>query len=239
MPEIEIVPDETFLAERACRHFVTLARATLRTHRFAVALAGGSTPRGMYSLLVGARLDWEQVHFFWGDERCVPPDDPDSDFRMANETLLSHIPVPAGNIHRILGEHPAEEAAWEYEHELTAFFDEGIPCFDLVLLGLGNDGHTASLFPGAPALHETTRRAVAVSHDSPPPPLVDRVTLTPPVFKAAAEVLFLVAGAEKAERLEQVLHGPYLPDLLPAQLIRPVNGRLRWLVDRAAARDIH
>jgi 6-phosphogluconolactonase len=234
--EIGVSLDAASLAQVAADEFIHLARASLRPgNRFAVALAGGSTPQRMYARLARAELDWEGVHFFWGDERCVSPDHSDSNYRMAQEALLSHIPIPALNIHRIHGEHPAEEAAREYEEQTRLFFGGKVARFDLFLLGLGADGHTASLFPGTPALRETAHWVVAVKHDVPPPPLVDRVTLTIPVINASANVLFLVSGADKAERLVQVLHGPFQPELLPAQSVKPVNGAVRWLVDQAAA----
>jgi len=216
--------------------FLHLVRAALRSRdQFTVALAGGSTPRQLYSLLTEKRLDWERLHFFWGDERCVPPDHANSNFRMADEVLLSHVPIPAENIHRIHGELPAEEAALDYEDELRHFFRYQTPRFDLILLGLGSDGHTASLFPGTPAVREKVRWVVGVDHRSPPPPLVNRVTLTPPALNAAANIIFLVSGTEKAERLAEVLQGPYQPELLPAQIVKPVDGHVCWLVDQAAA----
>jgi 6-phosphogluconolactonase len=236
LPEIEITPDASSLAERAAQEFIRLVGEALKTgNRFAVALAGGSTPQRMYTWLVRAQVDWEPVHFFWGDERCVPPDHTDSNYRMADEALLSHIPIPTENIHRIPGELPAEEAAQDYEDELHRYFGGETPHFNLILLGLGRDGHIASLFPGTPAVREKVRWVAAVSHSVPPSPLVERVTLTLPVLNAAAQVLFLVCGAEKAERLAQVLHGPPQPDLLPAQAVKPVNGAVCWLVDQAAA----
>jgi 6-phosphogluconolactonase len=155
---------------------------------------------------------------------------------MADEALFSSVHIPIGNIHRILGELPVEEAAQKYEDVLRHFFGSGSPPrFNLVLLGLGSDGHTASLFPGTPAVKEKKSWVAGVRHDVPPPPLVDRVTLTLPVLNAAAYVLFLVSGKEKAERLAQVLYGPIQPNLLPAQAVKPVNGTVTWLADQAAA----
>jgi 6-phosphogluconolactonase len=236
MAEHEILPDARMLAARAAGEFVRLAGQALRTRgRFTAALAGGATPQRMYALLAEAQLDWRGVLFFWGDERCVPPDHADSNYRMAAEALLNRIPIPPENIHRIRGELPAEEAARLYELELRRV---SVVRLDLVLLGLGPDGHTASLFPGTAALHEAARWTAAVPHTTPPPPLVDRVTLTLPVLNAAANVLFLVAGADKAEVLTRILRGPSQPDLLPAQAVRPVDGRLRWLLDRPAASGI-
>jgi 6-phosphogluconolactonase len=179
------------------------------------------------------------VYIFWSDERCVPPGLPDSNYLMACLALLDPARVPARNIHRIPGELEPLRAAARYEAQLRQFFaGDGLPRFDLILLGLGEDGHTASLFPGSPALHEQERWAVAVEHTTPPPPLVPRVTLTLPVLNAAAHVIYLVSGANKAERLAQVLHGPVALEPLPAQLVSPANGALLWLVDRAAARGL-
>ena len=234
--EIEIAPDARSLAERAAGRFLHLVGSVLRNRaRFTVALAGGSTPRQLYNLLAEKKLDWEAVHFFWGDERCVPPDTADSNFRMADETLLSHAAIPTENIHRIHGELPAEKAAMDYKDELHRFFGYQIPRFDLILLGLGDDGHTASLFPGSPVVQEKVLWVAAVRHPLLPPRQVDRVTLTPPVLNAASNILFLVSGEEKADRLAQVLQGPYHPDLLPAQIVIPVNGHVCWMVDKAAA----
>lgn len=238
-PEIEIAPDARSLAERADGRFLRLVGSALRIRgRFTVALAGGSTPWQLYSLLAEKKQDWAGVHFFWGDERCVPPDAAESNFRMADEALLSHAAIPAENIHRIHGELPAEKAAMDYQDELHRFFGYQTPRFDLILLGLGDDGHTASLFPGSPVVQEKVRWVAAVEQPLPPPPQMDRVTLTPPVLNAAANILFLVAGEEKAIRLAQVLQGAYHPDLLPAQIVAPRNGHVCWLVDQAAAEKL-
>lgn len=239
-PLIEVVPDSSTLADAATGEFVRMADEALKTEsRFTVALAGGSTPLQMYSRLAALHVDWERVHFFWGDERCVPPSNPDSNFHLADEALLNSVLIPLGNIHRIPGELPVEEAAQKYEDVLRHFFGSGSPPrFNLVLLGLGSDGHTASLFPGTPAIKEKRRWVAGVRHAVPPLPLVDRVTLTLPVLNAAANVLFLVSGEEKAERLAQVLYGSIRPSLFPAQAVKPVNGTVRWLVDQAAAANL-
>ncbi len=202
---------------------------------FSVALAGGSTPLKMYTLLSDAHVNWSWVHIFWGDERCLPPEDKESNYHMANEALLKVILIPKNNIHRIRGELPAGQAAKNYENDLHQFFGGNLPRFNLVLLGLGKDGHTASLFPGAPALGETSHWVAPVPHRIPPPPLVDRVTLTPPVLNAASHIIFLVSGAEKAKILERVLHNPPLSQLLPAEAVKPVDGTLLWLLDKDAA----
>jgi 6-phosphogluconolactonase len=215
--------------------------------RFAVALSGGSTPRATYALLAteefASRVDWSHVHIFWGDERCVPPDHSDSNYRMACEALLDHVPLSARNVHRIRGEMNPEEAAADYERVLRSFFarqsrgkgigdERPVPRFDLVLLGMGEDGHTASLFPGTAVLQEGTRWVVAHCVEKLG---AWRVTLTLVAINAAARVVFVVSGASKAERLQQVLAGPYPSDVLPAQLVRPGSGHLLWMVDEAAA----
>ena len=205
--------------------------------RFSVALAGGNTPRRVYELLATERfkqrVEWAQVDLFFGDERCVPPDHPESNYAMAYETLISKVPIPAKNVHRIIGEGRPEESARLYENQLRIFF-AGVswPRFDLVLLGMGEDGHTASLFPGSDALKEKTKWVVTTRLEG---SMRDRITLTVPVFNQAARIMFLVTGAGKAGRLAQVLHPQHGSAPLPAQAIKPVNGTLEWLVDNAAA----
>ncbi len=247
MAEIKIYSNADELARAAAEWFVALATEAIAARgRFTVALSGGSTPRAMHlglsSEALKAQVDWRRVHIFWGDERCVPPDHEHSNYRMAKETLLERAPIPAGNIHRIRGEADPEQAASEYEQDLrVAYFGNAShvpPRFDLIYLGMGDDGHTASIFPGTSAVREPTRWAVAQAHDFPPPPLVARIRLTPPVINAAAHVAFLVAGAGKAERLQQVLKGPHQPDKLPAQIIQPTSGKLVWMVEEAAAKNI-
>ena len=241
MPSVQVVKDAPSLARVAAAQFVDRAAAAIAARgRFAVALSGGSTPRAMYTLLASDglvhRVDWAHVHLFFGDERCVPPEHPDSNYRMVRETLLAHAPVPPGNVHRMRGEDAPAEAALAYEADLRAFFGSGTaPRFDLVLLGMGDNGHTASLFPGQPAVRERVRWVVACYVDEVG---MWRLTLTPVAINAAAEVTFLVAGAGKAAMLKRVLEGPYQPDLLPAQIVRPTDGVLRWLVDEAAAADL-
>lgn len=203
---------------------------------FTIALAGGSTPKPVYERLASAdsagSIDWSRVHVFFSDERCVPPDDTQSNYRMAREAVLSRVPIPERNIHRIRGEEPPELAAAEAERSLRALFaDAVVPSLDLVLLGLGDDGHTASLFPGTAALRETSRLVV--------PQYVDklrcwRVTFTPPLLNAARKVAFIVEGAGKAATLHAVTEGPFQPDVLPSQLVQPAGG-VDWLVDVAAA----
>jgi 6-phosphogluconolactonase len=225
-------PEE--LAGAAARDFAArAAEAVEERGRFAVVLAGGSTPKAAYEILArdfAERVDWDRTHVFFGDERTVPPDHEDSNYRMAREALLDHVPV--GGVHRMQGELPPDEAAASYEDELRAFFGaEGLPRFDLILLGIGSDGHTASLFPETPALEVTDRLAVA----NPVPKLdTTRITLTAPVLNAARAVNFLVAGEGKAEALKEILEGDEDPRMYPAKLVRPSGGPA-WMVDRAAA----
>jgi 6-phosphogluconolactonase len=241
--ELVVLPDQAALADEAARRFVELAREAIDTSgRFSVALAGGNTPRAMYQRLVGPPLrdqvDWANVHVFWSDERYVPPDDPESCYRMAREAMLAHVPIPAAHIYLAptVGGEP-EAAAQAYAETLTAAFKSDLPRFDLILLGMGPDGHTASLFPGKPQVTAPTSDLVVAVHDSPKPPRA-RLSFTLPLINAAAHVLFLVAGAEKAAALRDVLRGPHDPARLPAQGARPTHGTLTWLVDAAAAREL-
>lgn len=241
-PEIQRVNDAPALYEAAAAVFVQAAESAIRAAgAFSVVLAGGSTPRGLYSLLANAtslrdQIQWNDIHFFWGDERHVGPDHPDSNFGMAREAMLSRVPIDQSHVWRIKGEYAeASRAAEEYESNLRSIFRlrrGQMPRFDLVLLGMGPDGHTASLFPGTAALGE--RRRLAVSNWV-AKFCADRITLTTPVFNNAACVVFLVQGAEKAAALKAVFEKQFEPEQLPAQLIRPHRGRLLWLVDRSAA----
>jgi 6-phosphogluconolactonase len=237
-----VLPDPAALAEEAARRFVALASAAIETRgRFRVALSGGSTPRALHERLAqqhrGA-VDWERVEVFWGDERFVPPDDPESCYRMARETLLDHMPVPAANIYPMptIGSTP-EAAARAYAETLAAIFGAETPHFDLIFLGMGPDGHTASLFPGQPEVIAPGGALVVAVHGAPKPPPT-RLTCTYKVLNAAANVLFLVAGADKAATLHAVLRGPQDVARLPAQGVRPAAGSLVWLVDAAAAKQI-
>jgi len=219
--------------------------------RFLLLLAGGSTPQPLYQRMAQPPyredVPWSQTHVFWGDERMVPSDDPQNNYGQARELLLSHVPVPAEQVHPIHGELEPEEAAAAYSKTLARWttrteerLAEGQPAwprFDLVLLGLGRDGHTASLFPGSAANEEKQRPAKAVHVEYGDRP-ADRVTLTPPVFNSARQILFLVTGEEKAGALASVLEGKNDPTRWPAQRIRPQNGRVSWLVDRAAAAQL-
>jgi len=223
------------LARAAAREFAAKAEEAIEERgRFAVVLAGGSTPETMYGLLASdyvGRIDWSRVYVFFGDERTVPPHHDDSNHKMASEVLLDHVPV--GNVHRMRGELPPQEAAEAYEEELRTFFQtEDVPRFDLILLGIGADGHTASLFPETSALEVHDRWVVAnpvLGLDT------TRITLTVPVINAASAVTFLVVGEDKAEALHEILEGDADPRVYPAKLVHP-NGDLPWMVDRAAAR---
>lgn len=242
--KIRVFANAEELSFAAAEEFLHRAEEAIQARGiFTVALAGGSTPKSLYTLLASdtkpfrGQVPWNKVHFFWGDERHVPPDHPDSNYRMVQERLLSQVPVPPDNVHRILTENPdADEAAQEYEQVLREFFElrsPSLPRFDLVLLGMGPDGHTASLFPGTNVIHEQTRLVAA--------PWVEkqntyRVTLTPPVLNNAACIIFLVSGSEKAETLQAVLEGDPESERFPVQIIRPKQGTRLWLVDRAAAR---
>jgi 6-phosphogluconolactonase len=239
--EIRILADGAAIAKRAAQEFVQAAAATVEEKgAFNAVLAGGSTPKALYGLLVSdatlrSQVPWDKMHLFFGDERHVAPDQPDSNFRMAREAMISKSPLKPEQVTRIKGEYPdAEQAAMEYEKALREYFDlkDGEnPRFDLVLAGMGNEGHTLSLFPGTRALHAEGRLAVRNWIGK---LCTDRITLTGPAASNAAQVMFLVTGADKAPALKSVLEGAYEPDQLPAQLLQPKNGKLLWLVDAAA-----
>jgi len=226
-------PQELFQA--AAAEFIALASTAIRDHeKFSVALSGGSTPKSLYSVLAKATLSWEKIFFFWSDERHVPPDHPESNYRMAKEALLSIVPVPPENIFRVRAEEKdANVVARDYEEALRSFFrlrPGEFPRFDLILLGLGPDGHTASLFPNTPALNETKRLVVANWVEK---FKTNRITFTYPVLNYAACVIFLVSGGDKSEIVREVLENPGAD--LPSQKVHPANGRLLWLLDKDAA----
>ncbi len=238
-PDLRVFPETTILNRAAAEAFAQLAnKAVAENGRFTVALAGGNTPRAIYKLLATnyrERVDWSRVHFFWGDERYVPAGHPDSNYNMARETLLAPLSIAAENIHPIPTElYEPNEAARLYEQFLYHFFDEAFwPRFDLMLLGLGNDGHIVSLFPHSPFLQEQKRLVVAVTN-SPKPPLI-RLTLTLPLITQAAQIYFFVTGADKAKALRSTLEGPRDWQKFPAQAVQPVNGQVIWWVDEKAA----
>ncbi len=241
MAHVQVVDDADAVLDAAVEIVVREADAHIaRGGRFTLVLAGGSTPQGLYQRLASAphrdRIDWTRVHLFWGDERCVPPTDAASNYRMAREAFIDHVPIPPAQVHRIRGEEEPEAEAARYDTLLRVALN--VPgtsrpgAFDLVLLGLGTDGHTASLFPGKTAPHESARRVVAEYVDD---ARGWRVTLTPVALNAAHAVVFVVTGADKSVALAAVLEGPLAPDALPAQRIATGAADVRWLVDRAAA----
>jgi 6-phosphogluconolactonase len=239
--EIRILADGAAIAKRAAQEFVRAAAAAVGAKgSFNVALAGGSTPKALYSLLVNdpalrSQVPWDKTQLFFGDERHVPPDHADSNFRMASEAMISKSPLKPEQVTRIKGENPdAGQAALQYEKALREYFklkDGEYPNFDLVLAGMGNEGHTLSLFPGTKALHADGRIAVRNWVGK---LFTDRITLTAPAASNSAEILFMVTGTDKAPALKSVLEGPFEPDQLPAQSLQPKNGKLLWLVDAAA-----
>jgi 6-phosphogluconolactonase len=243
---IEVLATAADLFHVAAEEFVRAGRAAIGAQgRFTVALSGGSTPKALYSLLAANYADfaWNRIFLFFGDERHVPPTDPDSNYRMVNESLLTKIAIPAENVFRVPAENPdAAAAASDYEARLRRFFElspgdqsgdrpGAFPRFDLILLGMGPDGHTASLFPDSPALDEQSRLVVAnwVAKFN-----THRITFTFPVLNRAAEVMFMASGADKADMLHQVLEGKSAPPL-PSQRVQPSDGKLLWLLDEAAA----
>lgn len=239
--EIIVCRDALELSRKAAAQFVDLAHHAIGAGgRFSVALSGGSTPKALYALLAqdefSSRLDWPRIHLFWGDERCVAPQHADSNFRMVNEALLDKITIPAENIHRMAGEKKPEVAAAEYENDLGTFFKStDLPRFDLILLGLGEDGHTASLFPGSAALHETQHWVSTVYAER---LKAYRLTLTFPVINGAGQIMFLVSGASKRAIVKHLLGASGEPDSLPAAQVFPKNGKLTWLITADAAGDI-
>jgi 6-phosphogluconolactonase len=237
-PDLRIYPDAAALSVAAAASLVeTMQAAARRATRCMIALAGGTTPRLLYHELATThrdRVPWSQVHLCWSDERYVPADDAQSNYRMVRETLIDHVPIPSENVHRMPTELPDPDAAARaYEVTLERILGPGLPSFDVILLGMGADGHTASLFPGSPALQETARRVVAVG---PPAAPSVRLTLTYPVLNRAARVEFLIAGGEKAPAVRRVLEAECGPNECPATGVRPASGALIWWIDRAALR---
>ena len=242
--EILVLPDGDAVARAAAVLFRSACREAVEARGTCfVALAGGSTPRGLYSLLatdpsLRAETPWKDIEFFWGDERHVAPDHPDSNYRMAHDAMLSLVAVTPDRVHRVHGEQPdAVVAASLYEAELRQTFaaDDDVPAFDLILLGLGPDGHTASLFPGTAALDER-RRLFTANHVEKLGSF--RITATFPLLNAARQVVFVTAGAEKAPAVRDVLQPQSDSPVLPARLVRPERGRLQWVLDRAAASQL-
>jgi 6-phosphogluconolactonase len=241
---LTIAADEAALARVAADRWMEIVLAAVGARgRAVVSLTGGSTPKRMYETLArdASRLPWTDVHLYWGDERHVPPDHADSNYGMARDALLAHVPIPASQVHRMRGELPAEEAAGEYERELAAIpggsrnVDSGSQMFDLMLLGLGDDAHIASIFPGSPVLEER-RRLVA----APWAPHLNafRITLTPPALLDSRRIVMLVAGEQKADAVAAAIEGPEDVRRWPVQLLRRAGDAVEWLIDRAAARAL-
>jgi 6-phosphogluconolactonase len=231
---LRILAGKEELARAAAEHFARKSNeAVAQKGSFTVALSGGSTPKALYALLADQfsdQIPWPNIHFYWSDERHVPPDHPDSNYRLANEAMLSRVPVALTNVHRVISENPAAEAARDYEDTIKEISED--PRLDLILLGLGTDGHTASIFPGSEVLNETERLVAA--------PWVAklntfRITMTLPLLNNGASVVFLVSGAEKAQIVKEVLEGP---EKYPAQAVKPHNGELIWMLDHDAANDL-
>lgn len=238
---LQVQPNAETVARAGAEIVRTAAQAAIqRKGRFTLALSGGSTPRTLYRLLAqppyATEIAWSSIEVFWSDERCVPPDHPESNYRMAREALLDHIPIPAGQVHRMRGEmHVPQQAAQEYRAELQGVFGKGaLPCFDLLLLGLGEEGHTASIFPG---VHVPTDPDILVAAVFVPDVNTWRLTMTLPVINAAGHVLFLVAGRAKQDALRALIAGPRSLDL-PAQRVQPAPGTLTVLADQEAAGDL-
>ena len=246
--QVDVFADSQALTVAAAQRFALLATSAVRDHGiFAVALSGGSTPKALYQFMVSdkairSKIPWSKAHFFFGDERHVPPDHADSNFRMANEAMFQALLAEQLHIHRVLGElTSAFKAAEEYEADLKEFFgsrgilDDGFPRFDLILLGMGPDGHTASLFPNSAGLQETTRWVVANWVEK---FKTDRITMTLPVLNSAAEVIVFVSGAEKAPIVAEAMDQRGGEPKYPVQSVRPRNGIKRWMLDAAAGAGI-
>ncbi len=237
-PDLRIFQTPEALNRAAAEAFALLAnKAITENDQFTVALAGGNTPRAIYKLLATdfrTQIEWSRVHFFWGDERYVPINDSDSNYRMAREALFDHVPILAGNVHRMPTEFiQPEAAAQDYEKTLRDFWPASLPCFDLIQLGLGPDGHILSLFPNSPLLQEEQRLVAAVMDSPKPPPT--RITLTLPAVNHAAQIHFFVTGAEKTEALRATLEGGRDLKKFPAQAVKPIEGQVIWWVDEKAA----
>ena len=231
-------PDE--LSHAVAKWIADCIAATLKQQdRFTIALSGSSTPKALHKLLAATpykeQIDWSRLHVFWGDERAVPFDDDRNNAKMAYDTLLNFVPIPPYHIHVMRTDISPEESAAEYEKILHLYFDQTPTSFDLVLLGMGDDGHTLSLFPGTAAVHEEKAWTIAYYLKAQD---MYRITLTKTIVNHAARVAFLTTGTNKAHVLKEVQQGPYNPDLYPSQEIKPVKGELHWFVDAAAAAEL-
>ena len=240
MQNLEIAKDQLSLAEIAVDKIIALTVDSIhRQGQFTIALAGGSTPRGIYTLLATlpnrSKIDWKRVYIFWGDERNVPPENTNSNYQMAKQTLLDHVAIPTKNIYRIKGELDANIAALQYEENMRSFFlvpNDDFPSFDLILLGLGDDGHTASLFPETMALNEKARWVV----ENFVPKLNEwRITFSIPLINSATNIIIVVSGEQKAHIINDILGENNQSSKLPIESIRPNDGKVLWLVDQAAA----
>jgi len=237
MMTIKKFRDSSDLSQSAAKLFIELAnQAIAQRGRFLVSLSGGGTPMKLYERLADEKLDWSRVHFFWGDERCVPVEDAGNSYGQAKKVLFDKI--SATNIHRVESELEPDSAARNYAQTLSRFAEPPLdfPRFDLVLLGMGDDGHTASLFPGSPVDIPTSTLAVTAHYQDRP---ANRITLTPLVFNQAREIWFLVTGQGKTETLKKVIEGDFNPEAYPAQRIQPVNGNLVWMMDEAAGSQLN
>jgi 6-phosphogluconolactonase len=237
---VRIFEDHEAVSHAAAEFFVKLAKTAVASrNRFIVALSGGSTPRRFYGLLGSSpyrdAVDWNRVQVFWVDERCVPMDHPESNFKLVYDTLLSTVSLPEDNIHRIRGEERPDEAARKYERDIKTFFSPDKPVFNLIVLGVGEDGHTASIFPASEAILETARIVIPIFRDR---PNIPRVTLTLPLINLTAHVLVLASGRSKSAIVREILAGKN-PRQYPAGLVHPVNGDLRWFIDREAAASLN
>src|SRR5688572_28734976 len=236
-PEVKVLPDAKAIAEEAARRVIDAARLAVDERgSFSIALSGGSTPKALYTLLAAepyrSQVEWDRWHILFGDERGVPPEHADSNYRMAHEALLSKVPIPPSHVHRMKGEVDAEAAAAEYGRMLKERFDDGV---DIMLLGMGDDGHTASIFPHTVAVRETEHRGIAYLAEKSTTVKSWRITMTAPYINKSRQILVLVAGAGKKDRLQEVLEGPRDPERLPIQLIEPRDGTMTWILDAGAA----
>ena len=240
-PQVQVLPDLEAISHKAAEMFVNTSRTCIASQgNFSVAVSGGSTPRKLYSLLGSAeyspQVDWQRVHFFWVDERCVPKEHEESNFKTVFDRLLSKISIPDENIHRIKGEKDPDKAAQDYEEEVRKFSGtSGLPMLDLVILGMGEDGHTASLFPGSNLLKERIRLAAPVYLER---PNRNRITLTLPVLNNASQIIFLVAGHAKADVVYEILGNGRKKERYPAGMIHPAHGSITWLIDQEAAKKL-
>lgn len=235
--ELKIYKDSNEFSNEVAKWMTDYIVATLKKQdRFVLVLSGGGTPQKLNTLLAASpykqQIDWTKLHIFWGDERYVPYNDERNNAKMAFETLLDHVPVPANQVHRMRTDIFPEQAALEYEDILKGYFKDTDQTFDLVLLGMGDDGHTLSLFPGTEVVYEENKLATAYFL---PPQNMYRITLTAPIVNRSACVAFLVTGANKAAALKEVIEGDYKPDSYPSQVIKPIDGELYWFTDEAAA----